>query len=135
MPDLNDTNANVGGGFGNDSQLVTVRYDFDEDTGGQDDYVVFTADKACVVELSRMDIRTAGTSGGSMVMDLGKGAGGTEFKSDLAVASMTLDAQINADTVGTKVLMAAGETIQMGIETADLTAGKFDFVFEIFARE
>jgi hypothetical protein len=124
----------VGGGFENREQLVVVEYDFDNDTGAAADYDVLEADGSCVVELKRIDVETACTSGGSMVMDLGKGDGGTEFKSDLAVASLSLDAQIAADTVGTMVELADGEKIAMGIEVAALTAGKFKMVFAVYPR-
>ena len=131
---VKDTNSKVGGGFGNDAEYITVRYDFSEDTGAIEDYTLFTADKACVVELSRIDVVTAATSGGAAVVDLGKGAGGTEFKSDIALATLSLDAQLTADTAETMVALAATDTIVMGLEAATLTAGVFDFVFQIFPR-
>lgn len=123
-----------GAPFGNESKLVRVSYDFSVDGGSIADYDVLEADGAMLVELVNIDVETAVTSGGALVLDLGKGAGGTEFKSDLAVASMTLDAQIGADTAGTIVELADAEKIVMGIEAAAATAGKLNMMFRVYKR-
>jgi len=80
-----------GAGFSNAKELVRVVYDFAVDGGAVADYDVFEADADCVVSLKHMAVKTAVTSGGSLVLDLGKSAGGTEFFSDKAVAAMTLN--------------------------------------------
>lgn len=123
-----------GGGFGNEVQLVTVTYDFDVDGGSQGDYDVLEADGACIVEFKYLEVETA-CAGATMVLDLGKGDGGTEFKSDLGVASLSLDAIVGPDTSESAfVELADAEKIAMGIETADLTAGKFHMVFAVYPR-
>ena len=124
----------VGGGFSNEAQYVRVVYDFGVDTGAIKDYDILVSDGSCLVELVNMDFEVAGTSGGASVMDVGKDDGGTQFKSDLAVASMTLDAQIASDNPGTIVELADGEKIVMGIEAATLTAGKIVYLFRVYKR-
>ena len=74
--------------FSNEAELVRVTYDFSVDGGAVADYDVLESVGACLVELVNIDVETAVTSGGALVMDLGKGAGGTEFKSDEAVADL-----------------------------------------------
>lgn len=81
-----------------------------------------------MVSLKAAYVKTAVTSGGSLVMDLGKGAGGTEIFSDKAVAALTLD---SLHVGAAPVELAAGEKIVMGIEAATATAGKIEFIFEI----
>lgn len=133
MAVLND-HKTVGAGFRNSGELHRVVYDFANDTGAVADYDVITADGSMLVELVNIDVKTAVTSGGALVMDLGKAAGGTEFKSDLAVASATLDAQIGADTAGTIVELADGEKIVLGLEVAAATAGKMEMLFRVYSR-
>ena len=133
MAVLNDVKT-VGAPFRNESKIVRVTYDFSVDGGAIADYDVLISDGVTLVELVNIDVETAGVSGGSMVLDLGKGAGGTEFKSDLAVASMTLDAQIGADTAGKIVELADAEKIVLGIEAATLTAGKLNMMFRVYQR-
>ena len=125
----------VGEGFRNAAELVRVTYDFDADGGSIADYTVLTADSDCVVEFSHADVKTAVTSGGSLVADLGKGAGGTQFWSNKAVADLTLDAILGPGAAeSNKVELASGETIQLGLEAAAATAGKVEFVFKVYAR-
>ena len=122
----------VGGGFDGKVELLRVTYDFDNDGGAQGDYDVLEAQKDCVLRLRGLHVETT-CAGATMVLDLGKGDGGTEFLSDTAVASLTAGAVIGADTAETNVKLASGEKIAMGIETADLTAGKFSMVFEVIS--
>lgn len=128
-----DDKKTLQGGFSNAGEYVRVVYDFDEDGGSVDDYELIEAQGDMVVELAYADVQTAVTSGGSLVMDLGKGAGGTEFFSDKAVAALTLDSLHKADAEAA-VELASGEKIIMGIETAAATAGKIEFVFRVFRR-
>jgi hypothetical protein len=120
--------------FGNEVNYVNVVYDFSVDGGAIADYTVLTADGSLLVELICCDVETQLTSGGSNVNDLGKGAGGTEFWSDQAVAGFTADAQLIADTPGTIVELADTETITLGVEAETITAGKATFKFKVFKR-
>jgi hypothetical protein len=133
MAALSDAKT-VGAPFGNAHELVTVTYDFAQDGGAVADYDVLTADGSLLVELVNIDVETEATSTGAPVLDLGKGAGGVEFKSDEALADLALDAQLPADTVGTIVELADGEKIVMGIETEAYTAGKWHMMFRIYKR-
>jgi len=129
-----DNAKTVAAPFGNAVEYINVQYDFSVDGGAAADYDVLTADGDLLVEFICCDVETAFTSGGANVNDLGKAAGGTEFWSDQAVASLALDAQLIADTPGTIVELADGEAIVLGIEAADLTAGKAVFKFKVFKR-
>lgn len=124
-----------GAGFKNDTQLVRVTYDFSVDGGAVADYDVFTSSGDMLVELVSIDCQTALTAATNSVVDLGKGAGGTEFLSDLDAASgISVDVQTPADTAGTVVELADGEKIVMGVEVAAITAGKLVFLFKIYSR-
>lgn len=123
----------VGAPFDGKVELLRVEYDFANDAGAIADFEVLEADSKCLVRLRSLNVETQVTSGGSLVLDLGKGAGGVEFLSDAAVATLTADAVILSDTAETTVLLADGDTIQMGIEAATATAGKFSMVFEVYS--
>jgi hypothetical protein len=128
-----DKTQTVSAPFGNEHAYVNVQYDFSVDGGATADYDVIVADGNLLVEFICFDCETA-FAGATNVNDLGKGAGGTEFWSDKAVASVTADSQNIADTPGTIVELADGEKIVWGIETAALTAGKGVFKFKVFKR-
>jgi hypothetical protein len=120
----------VGAPFTNAVELVRVVYDFAEDTGAIADYDVLEAVDACVVSLKYMAVKTAVTSAGALVLDLGKGDGGTEFFSDKAVAALTLNS-LHLTAAPAAVRLAAGEKVVMGIEAFAATAGKLEMVFEV----
>lgn len=122
-----------GGGFSNQSELVRVIYDFAVDGGTVKDYDMFEASNTCVIELAYANVITAVTSGGSLLMDVGKGDGGVEIFDDKAVAALTLDSIHKADDP-VALELAAGEKIVMGIEGAAATAGKVEFVFRVYKR-
>lgn len=125
----------VGAPFGNSSELVRVTYDFSKDTGAIADYDVLEANGPLLVELVNVDVKEAVTSSDAILFDLGKGAGGTEYWGDVVKASLALDAQLPSETIGKIVELADGEKIVMGIEAFAATAGKFTFLFRIYARE
>ncbi|TXH08945.1 MAG: hypothetical protein E6R04_09630 [Spirochaetes bacterium] len=126
----------VGAQFQNDMEIVRVTYDFAEDTGAVADYDVLEATGNCVVKLLHAHVKTAVTSGGSLVVDLGKAAGGAEFWSNKAVAALTLDSMHAVDAIaGTSgVELTEGEKVVLGLEAAAATAGKIEFVFAVMAR-
>jgi len=124
----------LGAPFSNASELVSITYDFSVDTGAVADYDVITADGNLLVELVNIDVEAALTSATDFAIDLGKDAGGVEFRSNSAKAVFALDAQVPADTVGTIVELADGEKIVMGIETAAATAGKMHMMYRIYKR-
>lgn len=120
----------VGLTFGNEADVVRVKYDFSKDTGALADLDVLTADSACAVSLRHMAVKTAVTSGGSLVLDLGKGAGGVQFFSDKAVADLTLNS-VHCPAAPAAVYLASGEKIVLGIEGATALTGVLEMVFEV----
>lgn len=118
--------------FGNVGEYVRVVYDFAVDTGAQADLDVLVADGNLLVRLVNVDVAAAVTSDGAVAIDLGKGAGGTEWWSDKLKAALGLDVQVPGSL--TLIELADGEKIVLGIEAADATAGKMVFLFEILAR-
>lgn len=133
MAALSDAKT-VSAPFADAMEMVSVEYDFSNDGGSVADYDVITASGDLLVEFFNADVETAVTSGGALVADLGKGAGGTEFWSDKAVAALTLDAQVPPDSASQLVELADGEKIVLGIEAAAATAGKFHMMFRIYKR-
>ena len=118
----------VYGTFSNDQEWVQVVYDYSVDGGVSKDYDVLEAKEDLVIVGFYANVVTAVTSGGSLVMDLGIGDGGTEFLSDKAVADLALG---DIAVMGTFnfVKVASGSKIVMGLEAADATAGKVKFNF------
>ena len=132
-----DKKKNIGAPAYNAEELVSVVYDFSVDGGAIGDYDVLenTGTDEVIVELDRIEVETAVTSGGALVADLGKGDGGTEFISDKAVAALTVYSIHLPDTAGTKVALGNGEKVVLGIEAAAATAGKMHMVFKIKRRQ
>ena len=120
----------LGAPFNNAAELVRVVYDFARDGGALADYDVFEAQSACVVQLKHMAVKTAVTSGGALVLDLGKNAGGTEFFSDKALAALTLNS-LHVTSGPAAIRLAAGDKVVLGIEGAAATAGKLEIVLEV----
>ena len=134
MATLNDAkviygSAATAGGFSNEESWVEVEYDFANDTGAIADYVIFTAGADLIITDYYMKVQTAVTSGGSLVMDVGVGAGGTEIASNIAVATMALNYVVGSAT--DKVRVASAGTVQMGIEAATALTGKISFFFKV----
>lgn len=122
----------IGPEFSNAQEIVKVIYDFAADTGAVADYDVLEAAGPVLVKLAGVFVETAVTSGGSLVVDLGKGAGGTDFWSDKAVAALTVNSVHGVDSAADKaVYLASGEKIVLGLEVAAATAGKVHFIFEV----
>ena len=124
----------VGAPFSNVGELVRVEYDFAVDGGAIADYDVLVADGNLIVEYVTIDVETAVLSSDAILFDLGKGAGGTEFQSDLVKGTLLIDAQVIAATPGQLVELADGEKIVMGVEAFAATAGKFSMIFRVYAR-
>lgn len=120
--------------FSNSMELVKVTYDFAEDGGSIADYDVIVASGSMIVGFLYAEVEAALTSSGAMVVDLGKGAGGTQLWSDQAVATLALDAVLGPDGVERFVELTDGEKIVMGVEAFAATAGKMHLVFQVFRR-
>lgn len=123
----------VGAPFANVAELVRVEYDFAVDGGAIADYDVLVAEDSIVVEHVYTKVEAAVTTGTDIDVDLGKGAGGAEFHSDVAAAALTLDAVIPGGATR-MVELTSGEKVVMGIETGAATAGKLEFVFRVYRK-
>lgn len=119
----------VGAQFPNSCEIVRVEYDFAVDGGATGDLTLLTADSQCVVFLKYASVKTAVTSGGSLTLDIGKGTSGAEIFSNKAVAALTLD---SLHVGSAPVEIAVDEIVNMKIEAAAATAGKVEFVFEVY---
>jgi len=125
--------ADGGSPFSNESKIVRVEYDFAVDGGAQGLFDILKSDAVddMVIKSGWLRVITTATSGGSMTLDAGAETGDPNGLLDaIAVASLVAGALIPFEsTVPLKV--PAGETVNMDINTADLTAGKFEFVMEV----
>jgi hypothetical protein len=131
MPALKDAKT-IAAPFSNQGELVRVVYDFAKDTGAIANYDLLIAQNAMIVKLISADVKTAVTSADAVAIDLGKGNGGAQFWADKLKAALA----INVQDVGTggAVALAATDKIVMGVKTHAITAGKIEFIFEVFAR-
>lgn len=118
--------------FSNEGELVRVVYDFAVDSGDIADYDVLVADGNLLVKFLNIDCKAAVTSGDAALIDLGKGAGGVEWMSDVEKASLAKDAQYPGSL--SLLELADGEKIVLGIESHALTAGKLEFMFLVYSR-
>ena len=115
------------------SQMYAATYDYSLDGGtSADTRVLIEFKDACSIRLVACRVKTAGTSGGSATVSLGVAAG-TEFLATEAIASFAAGAVLNQTTAGEFYKVEDDEKIVMSIGTADLTAGKFEFLFEVIA--
>jgi len=118
------------GTFSNAEEWVKVAYDFDVDGGATGDYNVLKAGVNLVVTDFYYETEAAVTSGGSLVVDLGIGAGGTEFLSDTAVGDLTL-AKVNGMDTDAIVNVKADEIIILALDDATALTGKINLNFKV----
>ena len=113
--------------IGRDMYVVT--YDFSVDGGASaDTYDLLTFQDALAIRLVACRVRTA-VSGTSSTISLGV-AGGSEMFSTVAEATFAEGAIVNQGDAGEFYKVEDGEKVSMAIGTADLTAGKLEFLFE-----
>jgi len=124
---------NIGNIQNGKKEIISVEYDFANDTGDIDDYDVLEniGDNDMIVELLEIHVETAVTSGGAANLDLGVGDGGVEILSDEDATTGQMTADLILLSATPKVVLTNGDKIVFGIETAALTAGKFHMVFEV----
>lgn len=125
--------SNSGIGRHDNEEWVGVVYDFAVDTGAQADYIALTAAEEFIITDFYAVVETT-LAGATANIDLGKGAGGVEFWSDFDGPTLVQTGGANvfmADAAMLPLYVPAAGTIQMGIETADLTAGKMELFFRI----
>jgi len=131
---------NIGGSssneglFSNEERWIQAVYNFASDTGAQADLDVLVNGSSTinyVITDFFAYVDLAGTTATTSVIDLGISAGGVEVWSNKDAASLlTLGAVVGMDTAKPVLLPASGKVV-MGIETGDLTAGKFTFNFKV----
>jgi hypothetical protein len=120
----------IGAPFGNAVEVVKVVYDGAVDGLVQADLDLLTAEDDVLIKVVGYKTIDALTSGGSAVLDVGIGAGGTEFGSNIAFAGFSAGAFVGAATEGYKKL-ASGSKLVLGIEAADLTAGSLEVICHV----
>lgn len=129
----------LGNLFGNEKEVVRVRYDFSVDAGATGALDIFEASADVIITGFASVVKTAGTSGGSATLKVGITGDDDAFMTTTqgAVASLTLGAVILPPAVeGTPnvlplpVKLASGAKVLQTIGTAALTAGVVEYVIE-----
>ena len=125
--------AATAGGFSNEEIWVDVEYSFANDGGEVEDNIVLTAGADFIITDYYAVVSTT-VAGATANLDLGVGAGGVEFWTDYDGPSLVETAGANvfaASAAHLPVCVPAAGTIQLGVETAALTAGVFKMYFKI----
>lgn len=119
----------VGPEFQKSFEIVKAVYDYSVDGGGQNNFTLLTAQGACIVKMAALHVKASVTSGSSATVSIGK-TSGTEFAN--AVGKATLVSGYVVGSTGV-VQLAAGDVVALTVGTANLTAGKIEVTFEVFA--
>jgi len=107
-------------------------YDFANDTGAQGTYSLGKFGHKTLVRNGVVFVETACTSAGSATVAVGTSTADDDAFLDAtsgAVANLVDDAVL-VETTGTNLVVAADETLDLVIATADLTAGKIKVILE-----
>jgi len=123
----------IGSPYGNEVELVRVVYDFAEDTGALGTYDLLKSQGICHVRLLGVMVETAVTSGGTPTFDIGI-EGGVQMYSNLALTAIDAVgdfAQPASLATAQFFRVTDGQDVTFVIETATVTAGKLEFVFEV----
>ena len=119
-------------GWGQQPYQFVGEYDFANDTGAQATYNLGTFTHKTIVKKGRVFVETACTSGGAATVEVGTSTADANAFMDTtsgAVANL-VDDFIHSETASTDLVVAAGETLDLAIATADLTAGKIQVILE-----
>jgi len=129
----------VGAPFANEMEIHRVVYDFAVDAGATGALDLLTTLDAVIIKDFHAVVKTACTSEGSMVLDVGVSGGDTDILLDgVAVASLgantcharpLVEGTPNTDLV--PFYLAANGKLVQEIKTAALTAGKIEYVFTV----
>lgn len=125
--------AKTAGGFSNEEVWIPVVYDFAADGGEIEDNIVLTAGADLMIMDFYLVVATT-VVGVGVNVDLGVGAGGAEILSDRDGPALVETTGANlfvADAAMLPLYVPAAGTIQMGVETAAITAGKFTMYFKV----
>ena len=121
----------LGEGFANEGQIFETVYDFDVDAGATGDFVMTAgASGPIMVKLHAIKVDTAVTSAGAAAITVKTSDTDDAFLASEGKASFAIGAVVLPDTAGF-VKLAADATLVAEVETADLTAGKLRFVWEV----
>lgn len=128
--------GSFGAPFSNSSDVFETTYDFSADTGAQATYVMSAgASEACMIKLIAVKVETACTSGGNATVSIETSTSANAFITTEAYGSFTEGAVVTPESASTGtegfVKIAADDTLDLTIATADLTAGKLICVWEV----
>lgn len=121
------------GAWTNEETWVDVQYSFANDGGEIEDNIVLTAGADFVI-LDYYAVVSTTLVGVGADLDLGVGAGGVEIWTDYDGPTLVETAGANlfvASAAMAPLYVPAAGTIQLGVETAALTAGVFKMYFKI----
>lgn len=129
----------IGTPFSNEMVFERIVYDFSLDGGAVGVLNLFTAQDDLIIPYFHATVKTACTSGGSAVLDVGIVTTDTDrFIDGVAVASLTANSvhipplvEGTPNTALVPTFLADGGIVAMEIKTATFTAGKIEFVFGI----
>ena len=119
-------------GWSDKSYVEVFEYDFANDTGAQGTYSLAKFESKTLVLRGIVFVETACTSAGSATVAVGTSTADPDGFLDAtsgAVANLT-DNAVLTETTGTNLVVAADETVDLIIATADLTAGKIKVILE-----
>lgn len=119
-------------GWSDQPYTEVFEYDFANDTGAQATYSLGKFKSKSLVLRGRWFVETACTSAGSATVIIGASTADTDAILDAtsgAVANL-IDNANDTETAATGLVVAADETLDLTIGTADLTAGKIKVILE-----
>jgi hypothetical protein len=119
-------------GYTDRQYTVVAEYDFANDTGAQATYSLGIFKHKTLILSSRVFVETAGSGTGATVA-IGPSTAdpdGILDATDGAVANLTDNAVVSTSATASNLVVAAGETLDLVIATADLESGKFKVILE-----
>ena len=119
-------------GYTNQVYSAVLEYDFAKDGGAQGTFSLGKMTHKCVILRGRVFVETACTSAGSATVIVGASTADVDAFIDAtsgAVANLVDNATF-VETASEGLVVAANETIDLTIGTADLTAGKIKVFIE-----
>lgn len=122
--------------FSNSAEFFETTYDFSSDAGAQGTFVMTAgASEACMVRLVAVKVETAVTSAGAATLSFETSTTANAFITTEGKASFSAGAVVTPESASTGtegfVKIAADDTLDVTVATADLTAGKFTCVWEV----
>lgn len=112
-------------------RLMEYTYDFAADGGAVGAFVLGEVKEDIVIHRAWLKVQTAFTSGGSATLSAGVTSGSSaELIPVTAVGSLSANAVIDEAATPLNVYVASGETLEIEILVAAMTAGKCELVLE-----